>query len=83
MWKNKQNMTTLSAEDRQLITSRYKELYKDVFPGHYLTMRLSKKGNAIVTHYIEEHCWTTDTQVRQVNVGNLEQLKNQQYDQLN
>lgn len=36
---------------------------------------VSNKGNVMVRDYVEGHCWENDTQVREVNMGSVENFK--------
>jgi len=60
----------LTLKEKERIKVIYENKYGKLSSGHYLSIWLSYVENVMVRHLLEEHEWTKDTLIRQVNLGN-------------
>jgi hypothetical protein len=68
--------TDISDADKKTITAAYERLHGELWPGHYLSIWISKKGCVMVSHFMDGGDWSKDTVIRgQVNLGTIEQFR--------
>lgn len=66
----------LSDRMKEQLLKKYEKTYGKLGSGHYITFWISKNNNVMVRHMVEEHEWTSDTLIREINLGRLSENNN-------